>query len=56
MGQKFDHIPAEIIEWIKTQDLFWVGTAPLSSSGRVNVSPKGVKGTFHVEGPNEGQL
>jgi len=28
--------------------MFWVATAPLSPSGHINVSPKGVQGTFHV--------
>ncbi|KAJ3528664.1 hypothetical protein NMY22_g9317 [Coprinellus aureogranulatus] len=29
--------------------MFWVASAPLSADGHVNVSPKGVAGTFHVE-------
>jgi len=28
--------------------MFWVATAPLSSSGHVNLSPKGYEGTFHI--------
>jgi hypothetical protein len=28
-------------KWIKQQQLFYVGSAPLTSSGRVNLSPKG---------------
>jgi hypothetical protein len=31
--------------------MFFVGTAPLAAGGRVNVSPKGPAGTFHVLGP-----
>ncbi|WP_199430476.1 pyridoxamine 5'-phosphate oxidase family protein [Qaidamihabitans albus] len=30
--------------------MFFVGTAPLSADGHVNVSPKGMKGTFAVLG------
>jgi hypothetical protein len=33
--------------------MFFVATAPLSESGRVNVSPKGPIGTFAVLGPRQ---
>ncbi|KZT40389.1 hypothetical protein SISSUDRAFT_983412 [Sistotremastrum suecicum HHB10207 ss-3] len=48
MGQFFDSIPEDLILWIRKQEVFWVATAPLSPDGHVNVSSKGVKGTFHV--------
>jgi len=32
--------------------VFFVGTAPLSGDGHVNVSPKGMAGTFAVLGPH----
>lgn len=54
MGRTYDHIPDNIIQWVKKQEVFWVATAPLSGEGHVNLSPKGLRGTFHVEGPNEG--
>jgi len=41
MGQFFETIPPSLIKWILDQKVFWVATAPLSSSGHVNVSPKG---------------
>lgn len=45
-------IPDAHISWILDQKLFWVATAPLNPDGHVNVSPKGVVGTFHVVNPN----
>ncbi|KAK4222032.1 hypothetical protein QBC38DRAFT_375992 [Podospora fimiseda] len=41
MGQFFEVIPESLIKWILAQKVFWVATAPLSSSGHVNISPKG---------------
>jgi len=41
MGQFYETIPEHLIDWIRTQKVFWVATAPLSSSGHINVSPKG---------------
>jgi hypothetical protein len=35
-------------ELIEAQEMFFVATAPLSPSGHVNVSPKGLAGTFAV--------
>jgi len=52
MGQFFDSIPESHIDWIAKQHVFWVATAPLSSSGHVSISPKGVKDTFHVVDKN----
>ena len=37
-----------MIPWIEQQKLFFVATAPLAPNGHVNVSPKGVEGTFHI--------
>ncbi|TBU51643.1 hypothetical protein BD310DRAFT_833860 [Dichomitus squalens] len=49
MGQFYDEIPETHIAWIKKQEMFFVATAPLSADGHVNVSPKGVRDSFHVE-------
>ena len=49
MGKFYDEIPAELIPWLLKQELFWVATAPLSPTQHVNVSPKGVRGSFTVE-------
>ncbi|KZT40307.1 hypothetical protein SISSUDRAFT_983511 [Sistotremastrum suecicum HHB10207 ss-3] len=51
MGKFFEAIPERLIPWIREQHLFWVATAPLSADGHVNVSPKGVAGTFTVVDP-----
>ena len=55
MGNTYDHIPEKYIEWIKKQEVFWVATAPLAADGHVNVSPKGLRGSLVVEGPNKGE-
>ncbi|KAF8603215.1 hypothetical protein BDV93DRAFT_493889 [Ceratobasidium sp. AG-I] len=52
MGTFYDSIPDWLIPWINEQHCFWVATAPLSSTGHVNVSPKGLAGTFKLLGPN----
>ncbi|VDB85091.1 unnamed protein product [Peniophora sp. CBMAI 1063] len=52
MGTFHDYIPERLIEWAATQKCFWVATAPLDGEGHVNVSPKGVEGTFHIVDKN----
>lgn len=42
MAKVFDHITQELSTFITAQPLFFVATAPLSQSGCVNVSPKGL--------------
>lgn len=42
MGKFFNTIQATHVDFIKKQHLFFVGTAPLSGDGRVNISPKGL--------------
>ncbi|KAI0770945.1 hypothetical protein BD413DRAFT_71019 [Trametes elegans] len=51
MGKFFESIPPEYIPWILKQEVFWVATAPLSPEAHVNVSPKGVRDSFHVISP-----
>lgn len=41
MGVFYEDIPPSLQQWILTQKCFWVATAPLSSQGHINVSPKG---------------
>ncbi|CAE6469205.1 unnamed protein product [Rhizoctonia solani] len=48
MGKFYDTIPDELIPWINEQRCFWVATAPLSADGHINISPKGVSGTFKI--------
>jgi hypothetical protein len=42
MGQIRDRITPELQAFIEAQPLFFVATAPLSGSGHVNLSPKGL--------------
>lgn len=48
MGKFFDTIPSELIPWVEEQRVFWVATAPLSEEGHINISPKGLVGTFKI--------
>ena len=48
MVKFWEHLQPEHIDWIAAQKLFWVATSPLSPDGHINVSPKGVAGTFHI--------
>jgi len=46
MGKFFDEIPDQAhVDWLLDQKIFFVGSAPLSAQGHVNVSPKG-RNTF----------
>jgi hypothetical protein len=51
MGKVHDGISAALQAWIERQPVFFVATAPLAGDGHVNVSPKGLDGTFAVLGP-----
>jgi hypothetical protein len=51
MGRQYDTIDEQLANWIARQSLFFVGTAPLSCDGHVNVSPKGPIGSLRVLGP-----
>ncbi|HEX8767798.1 MAG TPA: pyridoxamine 5'-phosphate oxidase family protein, partial [Jatrophihabitans sp.] len=46
----YDGIDSTLATWLTSQPVFFVGTAPLSGDGHVNVSPKGMAGTFVVFG------
>jgi hypothetical protein len=50
MGKQFSEIPEKQIEFIKAQKVFFVATA--ATSGRVNISPKGMD-TFRVINQNK---
>lgn len=52
MGKTYEEITPELRAWIEDQRLFFVATAPLSSEGLINCSPKGMD-TFRVLGPRE---
>ncbi len=53
MGKAYDGIDERLRRWIAAQRLFFVGTAPLTGDGRVNVSPKGPIGTLRVLGERQ---
>jgi hypothetical protein len=51
MAKIFDAITPELASFIEEQSLFFVGTAPLSSAGHVNLSPKGLD-TLRILSPD----
>lgn len=53
MARVLDGIDDTLAAWIAEQPVFFVGTAPLDGDGHVNVSPKGLAGSFVVTGPRE---
>ncbi len=52
MGKFFNAIQATHVDFIKKQHIFFVGTAPLSGDGRVNISPKGLD-AFRIVNDNQ---
>ena len=48
MSKVHDGISAELQAFLERQPMFFVATAPLAPDGHVNVSPKGLDGTFVV--------
>lgn len=50
MAKTYPEINSKIRDWITNQKIFFVSTAPLSSEGLVNCSPKGMD-SFCILGP-----
>ena len=48
MGREYDGIDVRLAGFLLRQPVFFVGTAPLDADGHVNVSPKGMSGSFAV--------
>ncbi|MFD6027290.1 pyridoxamine 5'-phosphate oxidase family protein [Streptomyces griseoluteus] len=48
MGKTYERIDGKVRRFIEEQPLFFTATAPLSGDGTVNLSPKGLKGSFVV--------
>jgi hypothetical protein len=48
MGKVHDGIGPELRAFLERQPMFFVATAPLTADGHVNVSPKGLDGTFAI--------
>nr|WP_145157286.1 pyridoxamine 5'-phosphate oxidase family protein [Paenibacillus terrae] len=51
MGKQFPAMLPEHMDFIRKQHMFFVGTAPLSQEGHVNLSPKGYD-TFRILSEN----
>lgn len=53
MSKEHPEISERLADFILGQPVFFVGTAPAGGDGHVNVSPKGLAGSFAVLGPHE---
>jgi hypothetical protein len=51
MGEQRDAIDDDLAAWLLAQPVFFVASAPLSATGHVNCSPKGLD-AFRVLGPH----
>jgi hypothetical protein len=50
MAKLYESIDARLRDFVLAQRMFFVATAPSGDGGHVNVSPKGMSGTFAVLG------
>jgi hypothetical protein len=48
VGKSYERIDGRLREFIEAQHMFFTATAPLSGHGTVNLSPKGLRGSFAV--------
>jgi hypothetical protein len=53
VSKQHEEIGERLAAFMLAQPLFFVGTAPAGGEGHVNVSPKGLAGSFAVLGPHE---
>jgi len=51
MGRVFDGIDERLAQFVCSQPVFFVATAPLGAGGLINCSPKGNRGEFAILGP-----
>ncbi|KAF2676166.1 hypothetical protein K458DRAFT_447629 [Lentithecium fluviatile CBS 122367] len=51
MGVFYETIPDSLKPWILAQKMLWVGSAPLSGEGHINISPKGGPDFFGIINP-----
>lgn len=42
MGKLYEELDDKLVDFIRSQQMFFVATAPLSASGSINCSPKGM--------------
>lgn len=52
MGRLYDSIDDRMAAFLAAQPVFFVATAPLAAGGHLNLSPKGLAGSFAVLGPS----
>jgi hypothetical protein len=48
MGKTYERIDGRLRSFIEEQPLFFTASAPLAEDGTVNLSPKGLKGSFVI--------
>ena len=48
MGKVYDSLDDKLRSFIEKQKMFFVASAPLAEDGLVNLSPKGMDGTFRI--------
>lgn len=48
MGKTYERVDGRLREFIEAQPIFFTSTAPLAADGTVNLSPKGLKGSFAI--------
>ena len=48
MGKTYERIDGRLRQFIEAQPVFFTATAPLSGEGTINLSPKGLTGSFAV--------
>jgi hypothetical protein len=48
VGKTYERIDGRLRTFIETQPVFFVATAPLAGEGTINLSPKGLAGSFAV--------
>jgi Pyridoxamine 5'-phosphate oxidase len=51
MAKTFDGIDDRLARFLADQPVFFVATAPSGAGGHINLSPKGVAGTFRILDP-----
>jgi Pyridoxamine 5'-phosphate oxidase len=52
MAKTFEGIDDKLGRFLAGQPVFFVATAPSGADGRINLSPKGVSGTFRILDPS----
>ncbi len=50
MGRVYDEIDERLAAFLLRQPVFFVATSPLAEDGHINLSPKGLAGSFSVVG------